>query len=212
MSFMPSDVLPARTTLIESKSGDAKDAFTRPPAASLSKLNPDAIFAVVPINVDSYGPYGKPNAIVRPVRRNEPDEMVVPQSNEVALPASNQSTPKVNVPAKTKRREIDTFTKELDNKLRHLQRDKTPSSKNVKLISCHFLAAFPWLSLFMSLVAVCVRENSLSVDSLWFYCNWIARHRFSSSTYRLFEWCSPPIHCDSRCNNGVSLLNPAKMP
>lgn len=114
----------------------------------------DAIFSVVPINADSYGPYGKPNAIVRPVRRNEPSEMILPQAatNEVTAaaaavaaataavaaaaaaanqPATNQSTPKHNVPGINKKPDIDTFTKELENKLRHLQKDKKISTGNV---------------------------------------------------------------------------------
>lgn len=115
----------------------------------------DAIFSVVPINTDSYGPYGKPNAIVRPVRRNEPNEMTLPQAaNEVTAaaaavaaaaaaaatatitaanqPDSNQSTPKHNVPGINKKLDIDTFTKELENKLHHLQKDKKISTGNVK--------------------------------------------------------------------------------
>lgn len=113
----------------------------------------DAIFSVVPINTDSYGPYGKPNAIVRPVRRNDPSEMTLPPAaNEVTAaaaavaaaaanitaasnqpqPASNQSTPKLNVPGIKKKHDIDTFTKELENKLRHLQKDKKIPAGNVK--------------------------------------------------------------------------------
>lgn len=150
---MSSEVLPIRATIIDQPNAiESKNVHAAIPIAPIGP-GPNAIFAIVPINnsnnnhnnnnntnnsnTDDYGPYGKPNAIVRPVRRNEPntDTMILPEANGATnLPASNQSTPKVNVPAKTKRREIDTFTKELDNKLRHLQKDKKPSSKNVKFI------------------------------------------------------------------------------
>ncbi|XP_031620238.1 radial spoke head protein 3 homolog B isoform X1 [Contarinia nasturtii] len=133
MSFMSSGVLSVKPTIIEPKSIEAKNAYTSTTLASASTATgPNAIFSVIPINnnTDEYGPYGKPNAIVRPLRRNEPNEMILPEANEANLPASSQSTPKVNVPVKQKKREIDTFTKELDNKLRHLQKDKKNSSKN----------------------------------------------------------------------------------
>lgn len=148
MPFMSSEALPPRTTITESNLVETKEFPPPPPAPaaaattavstaappSVVKFNtPDAIFAVVPINPDSYGPYGKPNAIVRPLRRNETPEMTLPQANEANLPASsNHSSPKtVDIPPKTnKKRKIDTFTKELDNKLRHLQHNKI-SSKNV---------------------------------------------------------------------------------
>lgn len=149
---MLSEVLPARpTTIIESnKNADLYPinspsaiaaqqqlpALLAPSAPIVTKSNGiDAIFNIVPINTDHYGPYGKPNAIVRPVRRNEPNEMTLPQANEPNLPASNQSTPKVNVPLKHKKQEIDTFTKELENKLKHLQRDKKSAVGNVKIIT-----------------------------------------------------------------------------
>lgn len=144
MSFMSSEVLPVRATVIDPHPIESKNVHAATPLISAPiGPGPNAIFAVIPINNNNnntddygpYGPYGKPNAIVRPVRRNEPntDTMILPEANEATnLPASNQSTPKVNVPVKNKRREIDTFTKELDNKLRHLQKDKKPSSKNVK--------------------------------------------------------------------------------
>ncbi|XP_055322463.1 radial spoke head protein 3 homolog B isoform X2 [Sitodiplosis mosellana] len=142
MSFVSSEVLPVRaTTIIDPHSIESKNVHAAFPLISSAPLGPgpNAIFSVVPITsnnpTDDYGHYGKPNtiAIVRPVRRNEPntDTMILPEANGANnLPASNQSTPKVNVPAKNKRREIDTFTKELDNKLRHLQKDKKPASKN----------------------------------------------------------------------------------
>lgn len=130
---MSSEVLPVRT-FTESNSIEVKNALT---TSSLTgapiSTGPNAIFSVVPINLDDYGPYGKPNAIVRPLRRNEPNEMIVPEANVANVPASDQSSPKVNVPAKCRKREIDTFSKELDNKLRHLQKDKKTSSKNVNL-------------------------------------------------------------------------------
>lgn len=152
MSFMSSEAFPLRTTINESNLVETKNSFlpTHPVVAAppppiittttttipIPKLNaPDAIFAVIPTNTDTYGPYGKPNAIVRPVRRNESNEMTLPQANDVNIPASSgQSTPKtVEIPPKTnKKRKIDTFTKELDNNLRHLQHTKA-SSKNVKL-------------------------------------------------------------------------------
>lgn len=133
MSFMSSDILPARSTAIESNPVDQIPYFSPPSVAPAPKFNaPDAIFSVVPITADNYGPYGKPNAIVRPVRRNEPTEMTLPQANEAHVPASDHSTPKVNVPAKNKKPEIDTFTRELDNKLKYLQKDKKSSTGNVK--------------------------------------------------------------------------------
>lgn len=167
MSFVSSEVLPARvattTTIIDPHPIESKNVHIVSPLISSAPLGPgpNAIFSIVPItttnnnnnnSTDEHGPYGnlgKPNAIVRPVRRNEPntDTMILPEANVANnLPASNQSTPKVNVPAKNKRREIDTFTKELDNKLRHLQKDKKPTLKHVKfsslnstfLFSCFF--------------------------------------------------------------------------
>lgn len=133
MSFMSSEVLPVKT-IAESNSIEVKKALVPSPLPSAPlSTGLYAIFSVVPINPDDYGPYGKPNAIVRPLRRNEPNEMIVPEANAANVPATNQSTPKVNVPAKCRKREIDTFSKELDNKLRHLQKDKKTSSKNVNL-------------------------------------------------------------------------------
>lgn len=131
MSFMSSEVFPIRKiiepNLIEPKNALNTSTLISAPVA----IGPNAIFSVVPINTDDYGPYGKPNAIVRPVpRRNESIEMTLPEATEANQPASNQSTPKVN--RKYRKREIDTFTKELDNKLKHLQKDKKTSSKNVK--------------------------------------------------------------------------------
>lgn len=132
--------------------------FNSPGAIFSSTRTSDAIFSVVPINTDSFGPYGKPNAIVRPLRRNDPSEMTLPQAatNEVTAaaaavaaaaapitnttvstviaanqPATNQSTPKHNVPGINKKPDIDTFTKELENKLRHLQKDKKIFTGNV---------------------------------------------------------------------------------
>lgn len=137
MSFMPSEVLAARSTVIDSKSVEVKAnpfPISPPEAAPAPKHStPDAIFAVIPHNTDIYGPYGKPNAIVRPVvRRNESNEMTLPQAHEANAPASDHSTPKVNVPVKNKTQEIDTFTKELENKLEHLQKDSKSSTGNVK--------------------------------------------------------------------------------
>lgn len=135
---MPSEVLAARSTVIESKLVEVKaDPFptSSPPAAAPAPIlsTPDAIFAVIPHNTDTYGPYGKPNAIVRPVvRRNESNEMTLPQAHEANAPASDHSTPKVNVPVKNKTQEIDTFTKELENKLKYLQKDSKSSTGNVK--------------------------------------------------------------------------------
>lgn len=131
---MSSDVLPARSSVHESNAVEVKADQLPSVISSATKLNgSDAIFSTVPIPTDTYGPYGKPNAIVRPVRRNEPNEMTLPQANEAPVPASDHSTPKVNVPAKTKKPEIDnTFTKELENKLKYLQKDKKTSSGNVK--------------------------------------------------------------------------------
>lgn len=120
--------------------------LTSPDAIFSTTRTSDAIFSVVPINTDSYGPYGKPNAIVRPVRRNDPNEMTLPPAaNEVTAAAaavaaaaatitaaSNQSSPKHNVPGIKKKHDIDTFTKELENKLRHLQKDKKIPTGNVK--------------------------------------------------------------------------------
>lgn len=168
MSFVSSEVLPARvatTTIIDPHPIESKNVHIVSPLISSAPLGPgpNAIFSIVPItttntntnntnnySTDEYNPYGnlgKPNAIVRPVRRNEPntDTMILPEANAANnLPASNQSTPKVNVPAKYKRREIDTFTKELDNKLRHLQKDKKPTLKHVKFSSLNssFLHVF----------------------------------------------------------------------
>lgn len=162
---MSSEVYPARSTVIESNPVESVGVFASrsPPAATvpITKFSggSDAIFAVVPINTDNYGTYGKPNAIVRPVRRNEPTEMTLPQANEVNIPASNQSTPKVIVPAKYKKHEIDTFTKELDNKLRHLQKDKKTSSKNVTIVIIFGLNA-----IFVSYRSGC------RLDCVWLVC------------------------------------------
>lgn len=129
---MSSEVLPVRN-LIEPNSVEVKTVLASSPLVGAPvATGPNAIFNVVPIKPDDYGPYGKPNAIVRPLRRHESNEMILPEANEANVPASNESSPKVIVPVKNRKREIDTFTKELDNKLRHLQKDKQTSSKNVK--------------------------------------------------------------------------------
>lgn len=176
------------TTINESNLVETKNTFPPTPTApaqvaptSISKLNtPDAIFSIVPINTDTYGPYGKPNAIVRPLRRNESIEMTLPQANDVQIPASSgQSTPKaVDIPPKTnKKRKIDTFTKELDNNLRHLRylQHTKNSSKNVTLLNLflkfifnfeRYLKNVPFSMVGGVCVNVCVRQAILF---LWYY-------------------------------------------
>lgn len=96
----------------------------------------------VPVTIlnvsDQFGSYGKPNAIVRPVRRIESlDEMIQPPAS--SLPPSTQMNnatlarnDRHESDSKKIQREVDFFfTKELDFKLKHLQRDKKASSKNV---------------------------------------------------------------------------------
>lgn len=139
---MPSEVLSVKPLTIETNPNEAKNVLTSSSLSSSAaafesapiSTGPNAIISVIPINTDYYGPYGKPNAIVRPVRRNEHDEMILPENaNEANFSTSRQPTPKVNVPEKYKKREIDTLTKKLDNKLCHSQKDKRAPTKNVKL-------------------------------------------------------------------------------
>lgn len=112
------------------------------PAAS------NAISIFNPITVENFSTYGKPNAIVRPViRKNEStDEMTLPHTIEPNHPASEQS----NIAFKQdyssgrfRKKEIDTFARELDIKLKYLQKDKKTTSKNVMIF--HFLHFFFYL-------------------------------------------------------------------
>lgn len=89
---------------------------------------------VTVVNVaDNFGTFhGKPNAIVRPVRRYESiDEMFQPLENGQQL-NEHQAPTAVQIASKKIQHEIDIFSKELDLKLKHLQKDKRISSKNVK--------------------------------------------------------------------------------
>lgn len=96
--------------------------------------NPTVSFSVL----DSFGNFGKPNAIVRPVRRMESTEEPTVIGNTEMTGASmlidtTQAATAVN-------NELENFTKQLDVKLKHLQAsDKKSSSKNVIIFVIFFL-------------------------------------------------------------------------
>lgn len=136
--------------------------------------------------------YGKPNAImayVRPVRRIE---SIFEMEPTTPLNETNTSTPKatikpqpnnVNLSKNSKQSEIDSFSKELDFKLKHLQGDKKTSTKNVNFIS---IFCFSWF-----------------FDSIYKYCSvcwdWVSfsgkitfridRHFFDFLFFLLFIKC-----------------------
>lgn len=93
------------------------------------------VYNVMP---DNFAPFGKPNAIVRPVRRNESlDDMVQPQPlrNGLDHPIVNIPTlTVVDLASKPTKIEINAFTKGLDLKLKNFQKDKKNSSRNVNNI------------------------------------------------------------------------------
>lgn len=85
---------------------------------------------------EQFGSYGKPNAIVRPVRRNESNDEMIQSSLQpptLSLPPTHMNNANApNIDSKKLQREDDfSFVKELDFKLKHLQWDKKASSKNV---------------------------------------------------------------------------------
>lgn len=85
---------------------------------------------------DQFGSYGKPNAIVRPVRRNELNDEMIQTSSQpptLSLPPTHMNNANVpNIDSKKPQRDGDfSFAKELDFKLKHLQCDIKASSKNV---------------------------------------------------------------------------------
>lgn len=79
--------------------------------------------------LDSFGTFGKPNAIVRPVRRLESTEepTVIGNSEMTGATMLIDTTQ-----AATATNDMDNFSKQLDVKLKYLQAsDKKSSSKNV---------------------------------------------------------------------------------
>lgn len=102
-------------------------------ASEESNETPTISFSVL----DSFGTFGKPNAIVKPVRRLEStEEPTVSGNSEMTgttmLIDTTQTATATN--------DMDNFSKQLDVKLKHLQAsDKKSSSKNViifELFSC----------------------------------------------------------------------------
>lgn len=79
------------------------------------------------LNVESFGTFGKPNAIVRPVRRLESTEESITGQMTVGAIDAKEAVNTFN--------EMDSFTKQLDMKLKNLQPDKKNSSKNVIILT-----------------------------------------------------------------------------
>lgn len=106
-------------------------------AATLAETNSTALSSTqLNVSLDPFGGYGKPNAIVRPVRRNELNDEMIQSSLQPSQPLPtttqmNNGNTRNDDPKKIQRDVEFSFTKELDFKLKHLQRDKKASSKNV---------------------------------------------------------------------------------
>lgn len=131
---------------IESKSIQSSDALSTtttrttivfPFRGPVKPPSSNAISIFNPITVENFATYGKPNAIVRPVvrRYDLTDEMSLPQFHDTNVPVTGQPTAnniKQDSPVKYEKKEVDSFARELDIKLKYLQKDKKTSSKNVK--------------------------------------------------------------------------------
>lgn len=136
------------STVIETKLIEISDTapttiFSFPGRPTIRTTGSNAISIFNPITVDNVGNYGKPNAIVRPVirRYESTNEMTLPQTNEINLPVSGQHTTIVqDSPVKYKRKEIDTFARELDIKLKYLQKDKKSSTNVKKMLQISLLS------------------------------------------------------------------------
>lgn len=80
------------------------------------------------VNTDNLLTYGKPNAIVRPIRRRDPSEG---RDNEDNVDDNFNLDKNTNTKSNN---ELGNFTKELDLKLKRLQKDtKKNSSLNVNI-------------------------------------------------------------------------------
>lgn len=130
--------------------------------ATLGETNSNAVPSTI-LNVsDQFGSYGKPNAIVRPVRRNDLNDQMIQsmlQPPTLSLPSTHMNNGNVrNNESKTGiLRDVEfSFTKELDIKLKHLQTDKKASSKNVNF----------WFWILID--SEKIRVNASSV-SFWFF-------------------------------------------
>lgn len=124
-------------------------ARDKPTAIIESSTIADAVSFTTPsYAAENFGVFGKPNAIVRPVRRNESIEEMPPNHNQHTVHQQhiddlqrqqNQQQQQRSLPLhnrsetvkKVIRVEIDSFTQELDFKLKTLQKHKKHSSKNV---------------------------------------------------------------------------------
>lgn len=121
------------------------DSPTTAVAATLPETNSNAVqSAQLNLVSDQFGSYGKPNAIVRPVRRNDLNDQMIQSSSQPPpplLPTTQMNNGNArNDESKKIQRDVEfSFTKELDFQLKHLQRDKKASSKNVNF---HF-----WISI-----------------------------------------------------------------
>lgn len=130
MSLLSSEAAKTTGTLIETSTFDSKN---------VDEPSTDVLLSGA---ANNFAPYGKPNAIVRPVRRIELiDEMESSSSpsNETNTTTTATIKPqqsiKVDLTKNTKQpSEIDSFTKELDFKLKHIQIEKK-TSKNVNFSS-----------------------------------------------------------------------------
>lgn len=108
-----------------------------------SSENATSAFTV--LTSDNFGMFGKPNAIVRPIRRLEPTEDTRMGQDDATRSFTNQP----NEQTKLASFEMGRFAKELDFKLKNLQSDKKLSSKNVIIkwfsISIFDLHYYNWI-------------------------------------------------------------------
>lgn len=102
-------------------------------------------FSVINADTAAFGNYGKPNAIVRPVRRMESTDE--PQQQDQQRPVGGdvgggEVTAALVDSAESMANDMDTFARHLDSKLKGLQHtDKKSSSKNVIILAL-FSATF----------------------------------------------------------------------
>lgn len=124
MTLVPSDISPTSA------------------APTLADTNATAVPTTISNNSDQFGSYGKPNAIVRPQRRNELNNEMIQSSSQPPLPPPPPSSTHMhngnvarNDESKRIQRDVEfSSTKELDFKLKHGQGDKKASSKNVNFL------------------------------------------------------------------------------
>lgn len=79
-------------------------------------------------NVELFGVFGKPNAIVRPVRRMEPNEESMHTVEMTTVPVNSMEPTDASI-------DMYHFTKHLEVKLKNLQSDKRMTSKIVIILT-----------------------------------------------------------------------------